>query len=105
MRSGHPRGYTVGSSTVIEYVCKTSAPWKTDKYCNATELNNLFLRLSCSPEVTADRARQILVDLAEEAAQAALPPAPKQAAPGATPDSTSAAVAGGDSSKKKKKKR
>ena len=68
------------------------------------ELNNLFLRLSCSSEVTAERAAQVMAELAEEAAQAALP-APPKPTPEPAGASDSAAQAGGGSNKKKNKKK
>ena len=67
-------------------------------------LNNLFLRLSCSSEVTAERAAQVMAELAEEAAQAALP-APPKPTPEPAGASDSAAQAGGGSNKKKNKKK
>ena len=50
---------------------KVCLKFKTDQSQDVkkmTELNNLFMRLSCSAEVTAERASQIVVELAEEAA-------------------------------------
>ena len=70
----------------------------------AAELNNLFLRLSCSPEVTAERAAEVVAELAEEAAQAALPVQPKPT-PEPSGAGDSAAQGGGGSNKKKNKKK